>query len=94
MTLYPVTKSSPERACDLVELYGAERLLVNSACDWCLSLPAAVPDFIVAMRARGHAEELIERVVLHNPLQLFSRCRRYVPPPWIGNPLLRTTSFR
>jgi predicted metal-dependent phosphotriesterase family hydrolase len=41
----------------------------------------AVPDFIVAMRARGHAESLIERIVLGNPLELFSRCRRYRPPP-------------
>jgi len=51
-----------------------------------------VPDFIVAMRARGHAEELIERVVLDNPLELFSRCRRYVPPPRIAQSRLRTTA--
>ena len=92
MTLYPLTKCSPERACDLVERYGTERLLVNSAGDWGPSRPVAVPDFIVAMRARGHAEALIERVVLDNPLELFSRCRRYVPPPRIAKSLLRTTS--
>ena len=81
MTLYPVTKCSPERACDMIERYGTERLLVNSAGDWGPSRPVAVPDFIVAMRARGHAESLIENIVLGNPLELFSRCRRYVPPP-------------
>ena len=29
MTLYPVTKCTPQRAVDMVELYGPERLLVN-----------------------------------------------------------------
>ena len=80
MTLYPVTKCSPERACDLVERYGAERVLVNSAGDWGPSRPVAVPDFIMAMRARGAAEARIEQIVLDNPLRLFSRCRRYLPP--------------
>jgi NAD(P)-dependent dehydrogenase (short-subunit alcohol dehydrogenase family) len=60
--------------------FGRLDLLVNSAGDWGPSRPVAVPDFIVAMRARGHAESLIEKVVLDNPLTLFSRCRRYVPP--------------
>lgn len=85
MTLYPVTKCSPERACDMIERYGAERLLVNSAGDWGPSRPVAVPDFVMAMRARGHAEPLIEQVVLDNPLDLFSQCRRYVPPPRVAS---------
>ncbi len=29
MTLYPVSKCTPERAVDMVEMYGADRLLVN-----------------------------------------------------------------
>ena len=85
MTLYPITKCSPERACDMIERFGTERLLVNSAGDWGPSRPVAVPDFIVAMRARGHTESLIERIVLDNPLQLFSRCKRYLPPPRVAH---------
>ena len=72
MTLYPVSKCTPERAVDMVELYGPERLLVNSAGDWGPSKPTAVPDFILAMRLRGHPESLIRRVVYDNPLQFFS----------------------
>ena len=45
-------------------MYGPERLLVNSAGDWGPSKPTAVPDFILAMRLRGHPESLIRRVVL------------------------------
>ena len=93
MTLYPVTKCSPERACDLVERYGPDRLLVNSAGDWGPSRPVAVPDFIMAMRDRGASERLIEQVVPDNPLRLFARCRRYVPPARLaGRPTVSVPS--
>ncbi len=77
MTLYPVSKCTPERAADMVELYGAERLLVNSAGDWGPSKPTAVPDFIMAMRQRGHSEALIRRVVYENPLEFFRQSSKF-----------------
>ena len=78
MTLYPVSKCTPERAVDMVEMYGPERLLVNSAGDWGPSKPTAVPDFILAMRLRGHPESLIRRIVYENPLKFFSQSRGFV----------------
>ncbi len=82
MTLYPVSKCTPQRAVDMVEMYGPERLLVNSAGDWGPSKPTAVPDFIMAMRLRGHPESLIRRIVYENPLEFFSQSRgfQFTPP--------------
>jgi predicted metal-dependent TIM-barrel fold hydrolase len=82
MTLYPVSKCTPQRAVDIIEMYGPERLLVNSAGDWGPSKPSAVPDFIMAMRKRGHSESLIHKVVYENPLAFFSQSRnfRFDPP--------------
>jgi hypothetical protein len=82
MTLYPVSKCTPQRACDIVEMYGPERLCVNSAGDWGPSRPAAVPDFILEMRRRGHPESLIHQVVYENPLEFFgpSRNFHFTPP--------------
>jgi uncharacterized protein len=77
MTLYPVSKCTPQRAVDMVEIYGPERLLVNSAGDWGPSKPTAVPDFILAMRKRGHAESLIRKVVYDNPLRFFRQSRNF-----------------
>jgi len=77
MTLYPVTKCTPARAANIVEMYGPERLLVNSAGDWGPSKPTAVPDFILEMRRRGHPESLIRRVVYDNPLAFFSQSRGF-----------------
>ncbi len=77
MTLYPVSKCTPERACDMIEMYGPQRLMVNSAGDWGPSKPTAVPDFILAMRRRGHKESLIRKVVYENPLEFFSQSRNF-----------------
>ena len=61
MTLYPTTKCTPARAADMVETFGTERILVNSAGDWGHSDPLAVPEFIFEMRSRGHDEATIRK---------------------------------
>jgi predicted metal-dependent TIM-barrel fold hydrolase len=81
MTLYPVSKCTPARAADIVERYGPERLLVNSAGDWGPSKPTAVPDFILEMRKRGHAESLIQQIVYANPLKFFGQSRGFTFQP-------------
>ena len=90
MTLYPVSKCTPARAADIVEMYGPERLLVNSAGDWGPSKPTAVPDFILEMRRRGHSEALIQRVVYENPIEFFRQSRGFVfdPPQSAELPLV------
>ena len=77
MTLYPVTKCTPQRAADIIELHGPDRLKVNSAGDWGPSKPTAVPDFILEMRRRGHPESLIRKIVYENPLQFFHQSQRF-----------------
>jgi len=77
MTLYPVSKCTPARACDMIEMYGPDRLLVNSAGDWGPSKPTAVPDFIFEMRRRGHPESLIRKVVYENPLEFFGQSKNF-----------------
>ena len=77
MTLYPITKCTPQRAADMVERYGPDRLMVNSAGDWGPSDPLAVPAFIQEMKRRGHAEEVIRQIVYDNPLAFFRQSRRW-----------------
>jgi uncharacterized protein len=77
MTLYPITKCTPARAADMIELYGPERIMVNSACDWGHSDPLAVPELIFELRRRGHDEALIRKVVYDNPVTFFAQCSRF-----------------
>ena len=61
----------------MIEIYGTERVMVNSAGDWGHSDPLAVPEFIFEMRRRGHDEALIRKVVYENPLTFFSQSARF-----------------
>ena len=53
LTLYPQTKISPQRAVDVIEQYGPDRICVAGACDWGPSDPIAVPRFAMEMRRRA-----------------------------------------
>ena len=79
MTLYPTTKCTPQRACDILEMVGTDRIMANSAGDWGKSDPLAVPELILEMRRRGHAESVIQKVVHDNPLAFFRQCSRWQP---------------
>jgi uncharacterized protein len=80
VTLYPVTKTSPGRAVDMIERYGTERVCVASACDWGPSDPLAVPRFIMEMRRRSHDEELIRTIVYDNPIAFLSQSAHFRLP--------------
>jgi len=77
LTLYPQTKVSPERAVDMIEQYGPERICVAGACDWGPSVPLAVPHFIMAMRRRGHDDALIRRIVYENPVAFLGQSPKF-----------------
>src|SRR5437763_338836 len=85
MTLYPTTKCTPQRAVDILEMSGLERIMVNSAGDWGKSDPLAVPELILEMRRRGHSEEAIKKVVYENPLTFFRQCSRWQEWPGENN---------
>ncbi len=78
MTLYPETKCTPQRAADIIEAFGAERLWINSAGDWGPSDPLAVPKAQMEMRRRGHPEETIRRISFGNPRAFLGQCPKFV----------------
>lgn len=80
MTLYPTTKCTPQRAADIIEMHGTDRIMVNSAGDWGKSDPLAVPEFILEMRRRGHQESIIRKIVHDNPLAFFRQSARWKEP--------------
>jgi predicted metal-dependent TIM-barrel fold hydrolase len=80
MTLYPESKCTAARAADMVEEYGNERLWMNSACDWGVSVPLAVPRAALEMRQRGHAAPQIDKLIFGNPAQFLGQSKQFHPP--------------
>ncbi|WP_135305200.1 TatD family hydrolase [Haloarcula amylovorans] len=71
-TLYP-GKIEAESAIDLLEEYGTDKMLFNSAADWDPSDPLAVPKARDKMLDRGWDREEVQRVVFDNPYEFFNQ---------------------
>jgi predicted metal-dependent TIM-barrel fold hydrolase len=79
ITLYPESKTTPARAVDMLEVYGPERIWLNSACDWGHSDPLAVVKAGREMRRRGHSADWVDRVLFGNPAEFLSQCPKFAP---------------
>lgn len=80
LTLYPHSKGSPERAVDAVEIYGPDRLCINSSADWSVSDPMATLKTANEMRRRGHSEDLVNRIFYENPKSFLGQCPKFEAP--------------
>ncbi len=72
-TIYPFTKMGNERMVEVVKQYGADRIMVNSAADWGISDPLAVPKTAALMKARGISTEQIQLVTYTNAITAFGK---------------------
>lgn len=70
-TIYPSTKMGNERLAELVKRHGPERLIVDSACDWGVSDPLAVPKSARVMASHGIDADVIHQVVYANALAAY-----------------------
>jgi predicted metal-dependent TIM-barrel fold hydrolase len=77
MTLYPESKCTSARAIDMLDVYGTERIWMNSACDWGVSVPLAVPYTALEMKKRGRTAAQIDKVVYQNPLTFLKQSPRF-----------------
>jgi predicted metal-dependent TIM-barrel fold hydrolase len=72
-TIYPFTKMGNERMVDIAKQYGSERIMVNSAADWGISDPLAVPKTAALMKIRGISNPDIELMTYKNAITAFGQ---------------------
>lgn len=84
LTVYPLSKVTPERAVDLVEMYGARQLCVNSASDWGESGPHTLVDTVREFRGRGHSEGEAVELFHDNPCRFFGQSGKWGIGPVVG----------
>ena len=77
MTLYPETKCTSNRAIDILEVFGDEKIWMNSACDWGVSVPLAVPKAMQEMKRRDKDSKYIDKIVYQNPIEFMSQSPRF-----------------
>jgi uncharacterized protein len=82
-SIYPQTKMGNERMTELVRQYGAERIIVDSACDWGVSDSLAVPKTAALMAQRGIPADTIRKVVYQNALAAYGLSGAMKESDWL-----------
>jgi uncharacterized protein len=82
-SIYPQTKMGNERMTEIVRHYGAERIIVDSACDWGVSDPLAVPKTAALMAERGIAADAIRKVTYQNALVAYGLSGAMKESDWL-----------
>lgn len=77
LTVHDSARLSASQAVDIIERYGAERLMVNGSADWASSDPLAVPKVAMLMLRRGFSEESVHGLTFANPYQFLSNSGRF-----------------
>jgi predicted metal-dependent TIM-barrel fold hydrolase len=83
-TIYPHTKMGNERMTEIVRQYGHERIMINSAADWGISDPLAVPKTAALMLERGISEESVRMVTYSNALAAFGQSGQMQESDWLA----------
>jgi len=78
LSVYPVTKLSPERAMKIIKKYGTEHIMIHSAADWGISDPLSVPLVAREMRKSGEFTiNDIEKVTFYNAYEYYKQSNRF-----------------
>ncbi len=83
-TIYPHTKMGSERMVEIIRQYGAERIIVDSAADWGISDPLAVPKTAKLMKEKGIKEEFIHLACYKNALTAYGQSGQMKESDWLN----------
>lgn len=72
-TLYPITKCTATRACDMLEVYGWDRMMINSSADWGPSDPFTLQEAVLEFRRRGHSIQDATEIFYNNPCRFLGQ---------------------
>jgi len=75
-SIYPDTKMDPDRMVAILQRFGLERVLVNSAADWGRSDPLRTYATGQAMLAAGFTDDDVDQVLWQNPVAFYSQSGR------------------
>jgi len=79
MTVYPISKLTPQRVSDIIREFGSERMIVNGSADWGISDPLSLVKVVAHMQSDGHDEQTIRRLVFDNAAAFYSHSPNWQP---------------
>jgi predicted metal-dependent TIM-barrel fold hydrolase len=79
MTVYPISKLTPERVSNMIRKYGSDRMIVNGSADWGISDPLSLITVVDYMRGDGHSEETIGDLVFNTAMKFYGHSPNWKP---------------
>ncbi|MEM9219772.1 MAG: TatD family hydrolase [Cyanobacteria bacterium P01_F01_bin.150] len=81
-SIYPNTKMGNERMVEVVKKYGHQRIIIDSAADWGMSDPLAVPKTAQLMLESGIPQEQVRAVCYGNALAAYGQSGEMKEEDW------------
>jgi uncharacterized protein len=85
-SIYPSTKMGNARMVEILRQYGAERIIVDSACDWGISDPLGVPKTARLALERGIPEAQVRLACYTNALSAYGQSGQMHEDDWLNPP--------
>ncbi len=87
-SIYPSTKMGNARMVEILRQYGAERVIVDSACDWGISEPLGVAKTAKLALERGISEEQVRLACYQNALDAYGQSGQIKEDDWLNPPAI------
>ena len=79
MTVYPISKLSPERVSKMIHEFGSDRLIVNGSADWGVSDPLSLVKVAEYMAGDGHDAATIQKLVFNHAMAFYAASPNWKP---------------
>ncbi len=79
MTVYPISKLTPERVSGIIRRFGSERMIVNGSADWGISDPLSLVKVVSYFTEHGHPQSVIADLVFNNADAFYRQSPRWKP---------------
>ena len=79
LTVYPISKLTPERVSNIIREHGAERVMVNGSADWGVSDPLSLVRVVKYMYEDGHPDATIQSLVHDTADAFYSGSPKWKP---------------
>ena len=87
-SIYPSTKMGNARMVEILRHYGAERIIVDSACDWGISEPLGVAKTAKLALERGIPEADVRLACYRNALDAYGQSGQIKEDDWLNPPAI------
>ena len=87
-SIYPSTKMGNARMVEILRQYGAERIIVDSACDWGISEPLGVYKTAKLALESGIPQEQVELACYGNALAAYGQSGQMSEDDWLSPPAI------